>query len=92
MSPSADAAIANPQAGASVSCDAANVQGVSPSTPPPSNAVTIDKSLLICSPVRSSDLTRVLQQRRQERKEMLNVVLRPVFVKCIQGQKKGSKR
>ena len=64
VSPSADAAVANPQAGSSVHCDAAKVKGGFPGTPPPSSAVTVDKSLLICSPVRSSDVTRVLQQRR----------------------------
>ena len=72
VSPSADAAVANSQAGSSVYCVAAKVKGVSPSTPPPSSAVAVDKSLLICSPVRSSDATRVLQQRRQEGKEMLS--------------------
>ena len=48
---------------------AAVVKSVCPSTPPPSCAVTADKSLLISSAVRSSDVTRVLQQRRQEWKE-----------------------
>ena len=72
VAPSADAAVVSPHAGASVSRDAGSIQGVSPSTPPPSAANVVDKSLLMCSPVRSSDVTRVLQQRRQERKEMLS--------------------
>ena len=71
VSPSADVAVADSQAGSSVHCDAAVVKSVSPSTPPPSCAVTADKSLQISSAVRSSDVTRVLQQRRQEWKEML---------------------
>ena len=70
VSPSADAVVAVPQAGSSVSRDADKVKNAPHGTPPSASAVTVDKSLLICSPVRSSDVTRVLQQRRQERKEM----------------------
>ena len=70
VSPSADAAVAVSQAGSSKPCDADKVKDASLSTPPPSSAVTVDKSLLVCSPVRSSDVTRVLQQRRLERKGM----------------------
>ena len=44
---SVEAAVASPQASSSVLCDAASTKGVSPGTPPPSSAVTIDKSLLV---------------------------------------------
>ena len=70
VSPSADAAVPFSQAGSSVHCDADKVKYSSRSTPPPSSAVTVNESLLVCSHVRSSDVTRVLQQRRQERKGM----------------------
>ena len=73
-----------------MSCDAVNVQGVTPSTPHPSSTVAIDKSLLVCSPVRSSDVTRVLQQRRQERKEMLSSSQSSSRVS--KDKKKGGKR
>ena len=90
VSPSAEAAVAIPQASSSVLCDAARTKGVSPGTPPPSSAVAIDKSLLLCSPVRSSDVTRVLQQRRQERKEMASSGQSPS--NSSRDKKKGGKR
>ena len=70
VSPSADAGVANSQAGSCVHCDVDKVKDSSRSTPPQSSAVTVNESRLVSSPVRSSDVTRVLQQRRQERKGM----------------------
>ena len=66
------------------------MKGVSPRTLPPSSAVAVNKSLLICSPVRSSDVFRVSQQRLQERKEMLSSGQSSSNVS--KDKKKGSKR
>ena len=90
VSPSADAVVAVPQASSSVSRDADKVKNAPHGTPPSASAVTVDKSLLICSPVRSSDVTRVLQQRRQERKEMSSSGQTSSNVS--KGKKKSSKR